>query len=430
LESRELLSICLKKLKSALARVRLVDASFIWTEPHSKRIKVKVSVQKQVTGGAFLEQNFVVEFKVGNQMCMDCHRVEAKNFWKAVVQVRQDVTRKRTFYYLEQVILKYNMHKNTTKISQQPNGLDFLYGSEQEARKFLEFLNKLLPCTYGKSKKLISHDTHNATYNYKITYQVDLPGVCKDDIVCLPRKMAQQLGNLGQVLICLRVTNNIHLIDFQTLQTAKVPGTHFWRSPFFAVCESKSLTHFTVMAIDKVAAHERQKKSGEGHISKKHVLSDCWVIRTSEMGMHEDFIHTKTHLGHLLNFGDSVMGLDVKHANINNEEWDKLNMDNMYDVILVKKVYDKQVRKRKRKWKLKRMQEETMSTTTDDDNYNQFLEDIEEDEEFRQNINIYAKDGAVEAGQAATGDDQDLPQVDLCEMIQELKIQDHEMEEV
>ncbi|KAJ8921811.1 hypothetical protein NQ315_008443 [Exocentrus adspersus] len=38
LESRELLSLCLKKLKG-LNRVKLVDAGFVWTEPHSKRIK-------------------------------------------------------------------------------------------------------------------------------------------------------------------------------------------------------------------------------------------------------------------------------------------------------------------------------------------------------------------------------------------------------
>lgn len=38
LESRELLAICLRRLKG-LTKVRLVDASFIWTEPHSRRIR-------------------------------------------------------------------------------------------------------------------------------------------------------------------------------------------------------------------------------------------------------------------------------------------------------------------------------------------------------------------------------------------------------
>ena len=47
-ESHELLKICLSKLKSALSKVRVVGASFIWTEPHSKRVKVKITVQKRV----------------------------------------------------------------------------------------------------------------------------------------------------------------------------------------------------------------------------------------------------------------------------------------------------------------------------------------------------------------------------------------------
>lgn len=48
LESRELLAICLRKLKG-LKEVRLVDAGFIWTEPHSKRLRLKLTVQKEVS---------------------------------------------------------------------------------------------------------------------------------------------------------------------------------------------------------------------------------------------------------------------------------------------------------------------------------------------------------------------------------------------
>lgn len=40
LESKELLTYCIKRVKG-LQKVKLIDASFIWTEPHSKRIKVR-----------------------------------------------------------------------------------------------------------------------------------------------------------------------------------------------------------------------------------------------------------------------------------------------------------------------------------------------------------------------------------------------------
>ena len=46
-ESKELLGYLLKRLKG-LSKVKLVDASFVWTEPHSKRIKIKLTVQQEV----------------------------------------------------------------------------------------------------------------------------------------------------------------------------------------------------------------------------------------------------------------------------------------------------------------------------------------------------------------------------------------------
>lgn len=110
LESRELLTLCLKKLKG-LNKLHLVDASFIWTEPHSKRLKLKLTVQKevhncnvmlfnsvQVLGATLLQQVFVVEFIVHNQICEDCQRRDAKDYWRAVVQVRQKVN--ELFYLL------------------------------------------------------------------------------------------------------------------------------------------------------------------------------------------------------------------------------------------------------------------------------------------------------------------------------------------
>ena len=44
-ESRELLAIALKNIRG-LNKVKLVDAGFIWTEPHSRRVKVQLTVQK------------------------------------------------------------------------------------------------------------------------------------------------------------------------------------------------------------------------------------------------------------------------------------------------------------------------------------------------------------------------------------------------
>ena len=103
LESRELMALCLKKLKG-LAAVKLIDASFLWTEPHSKRLKIKMTIQAEVTGGAILQQTFVVEYTVAYQMCPDCHRVEAKDHWNCLVQVRQKTKQRKTLFFLEQLV--------------------------------------------------------------------------------------------------------------------------------------------------------------------------------------------------------------------------------------------------------------------------------------------------------------------------------------
>ena len=70
------------------------------------------------------------------------------------------------------------------------HGLDFFYGRPQDSRKLLEFLQHISPVKYKTTQKLIGHDVNNATYNYKQTYHVELPSVCKDDLICLSNKQA------------------------------------------------------------------------------------------------------------------------------------------------------------------------------------------------------------------------------------------------
>ena len=41
----------------------------------------------------FSNKCFVVEFVVHGQMCEECQRREAKDYWRAMVQVRQKVRR-------------------------------------------------------------------------------------------------------------------------------------------------------------------------------------------------------------------------------------------------------------------------------------------------------------------------------------------------
>lgn len=76
-ESAELMALLLKKPRG-LASVRLVDASFVWTEPHSRRLKIKACVQKEVVSGAVMQQSFVIEYVLSNKQCGRCPLTRAR----------------------------------------------------------------------------------------------------------------------------------------------------------------------------------------------------------------------------------------------------------------------------------------------------------------------------------------------------------------
>lgn len=423
LESRELLALCLKKLKG-LNKVRLIDAGFQWTEPHSKRIKVKLTIQKEVLNGTVLQQAFVVEFLVNYQMCETCHRREAKDFWRALVQVRQKTQHKKTFFYLEQLILKHKAHTNCLNIKGCHDGLDFFFSKRDDASKLVDFFQTVVPCRFLTSQQLISHDIHSNVFNYKHTFSVEIVPICKDDVVCLSTPLAHSLGNIGQIAICYRITGAVHLIDPNTLQVAEISSNVFWRSPFQSLCSLKNLTEYVVMDVDAVMDVDRKSFTGQGPRSLKHVLADVWVVRSSQLGVSSDQIHCRTHLGHLLKPGDQVLGFDVANANINDFNFEQLKTDRVPDVILVKKVYgDKMRRLQKRKWKLNRLNVdmETDSASLNRD-YADFMEDLEEDPAYRQNVNIYVDPEKTAVDTDETDDD--IPRITLHEMLEDLKLED------
>jgi len=407
LESRELLGLCLKKLKG-LNKTHLIDAGFVWTEPHSKRLKVKLTIQAEVLNSTILQQTFVVDYIVQYQMCDDCHRREAKDFWKAVVQIRQKCTNKKTFFYLEQLILKTNLHSNCVNIKQVHEGLDFYYANKQHGRRMVDFLATVVPCRTKTSQRLVSHDIHNNTYNYKDTFSVEIATVSKDDIVCLPNKVAKSLGNMNQIVICHKVTSSLHFVDPFTGKYAELNSAAYWRNPFSPFCNAKQLVEFTVLDSEK--NHET--------IKSKFCQADVYLMRNNDMAGSDTHFHSRTHLGHIISAGDTVRGFDFSAANLNDPNIELMHKDDIPDVVLLKKVYDNtEIRRKRRNWKLKELPIEHAN------DYDDFLDDLDEDKELRSGINIYknpTKDQNVIVGE-------NYPCVGLEEMLEDLVMEDTEM---
>lgn len=407
LESKELLAICLKKLKG-LSKTHLVDAGFVWTEPHSKRLKVKLTIQAEVLNSTILQQTFVVDFIIQFQMCDDCHRREAKDFWKAVVQLRQKSSNKKTFFYLEQLILKNEIHSNCVNIKQVHEGLDFYFANKQHARRMVDFLATVVPCKTKTSERLVSHDIHNNTYNYKNTFSVEIAPVSKNEIVCLPSKVAKSLGNLNQILICQKVTSSFQFVDPFSGKCGELTAAAYWRNPFSAFSSAKQLSEFTVIDVEK----------NPETIKSRFCQADVYLMRNNDMMGSDTQFHCRTHLGHILSAGDTVVGFDFSTANLNDSNIESMKKDNIPDVVLVKKIYDDVgTRRKKRNWKLKELPIEH------NNDYDEFLDDLEEDKDYRSGINIYKDKSKNIIG----GLDGNSPCIGLEEMLDDFHMHDEEM---
>jgi nonsense-mediated mRNA decay protein 3 len=161
LESRELMALCLENVNGLKAsknngeRVRLIDASWIWTEPHSMRLKVRLTIQKEVQQGTILQQAFTVIFVVRNQQCLECQAEFRQGSWKALVQIRQRVAHKRTFLYLEQLILKHGAHRGCLSIETFRDGMDFYFPDKGKAARFMAFLESVVPAKVSSSRQVI-----------------------------------------------------------------------------------------------------------------------------------------------------------------------------------------------------------------------------------------------------------------------------------
>lgn len=434
LESKELLTFCIKRIKG-LSKVKLVDASFVWTEAHSRRIKLKLTIQKEVFAATILQQSFIVEFVVHTRQCDACTKLQTnQSHWVACVQLRQKVEHKKTFFFLEQLILKHNAHANSTGIKQMPDGIDFFYDHKSHALKLIDFLGSVVPIKWKTAEQLVSQDDHSNTYNYKFTFSTEIAPICRDDWVCLPPKLASSLGNSSPFLMCTKISNLIHLIDPITLKTFDISASTYWKYPFRAIMSTKQLIPFIVLD-----ANEAGQSRG------KYLLSDLEVAKESDFGSNDITYQVRSHLGHLLKAGDCALGYDLRNAVFNDADAEITKSQRKYsmpDILIVKKSYQNQrKRSRARRWKLRDLPKEKDDSAPkrrneeerDREEYESFLQDIEEDPEYRSQINLYKaekeedmNDGEEqqEDSQDEDGEDGEFPDVKLEELLEDMKLDD------
>ena len=389
-ESQDMMNLCLSKIKG-LNKVQLIDSSFVWTEPHSKEIKIKLTIQKEVNK-SLISTSFIVEFKEEWTQCEDCKKTFTPHIWRACVQLRQKVNHKRTFLFLEQLILKHKAQSKALNIKEHPEGVDFYFSNRAQANSFCAFIHEFLPCQTKTSRQLISVDEKSNEAVYKETFRLEIAPVCQDDLIILSEDNYKKLGSIGPVLLCYKQINNLKFIDPITFEIINMDNNTYWRYGLKSYIDRKCLSEFLILSceeeidykkiaekdksqriIKKIINNKKNKKDGmeiendnkidesKNSINtntsnkskyienlerkledKKMKIVNVKCIRNSEKEENKEILEVRSFLGRKMRPGDIYYGYDLTRINISEDLEGILSKkkEKIPDIILVKKKYN------------------------------------------------------------------------------------------
>ncbi|KAG7343997.1 NMD3 family protein [Nitzschia inconspicua] len=323
-ESPRLLSICLKHIQvlnkkgHTSNQLQVVDASWIWTEPHSMRLKLRVTVRTEIEH-VTIQQRVPVVFQIHWKMCPNCNREFTNRTWHALVQLRQKRENTRKGLAALEMALGRNkeVRKNVLKIDATRQGLDFYFLTLSDAQQFAQFLQRLAPLKIKTSSKLVSTDVKNNTANMKHTLTCEMVPLCRDDLVLVHKESRSKLG--GRLALVSKVASVIHLVDASPKRNCQLEemevtadGYHKIGNAYTVLQTSERMIRFVVLDVELCdPSGEQALYEGPSSGVEKYALADVQLARESDLGSNDEVLSCVTHLGNLLQPGDVVWGYDL-----------------------------------------------------------------------------------------------------------------------
>ncbi|KAE8773239.1 Nonsense-mediated mRNA decay protein 3 [Hordeum vulgare] len=308
-ESAELLQLLLRRVQRPLQRlgVSLSAAEFVFTEPHSKRLMLRLRLRREVLPGCgvALERDHAVEFTVHDRLCNSCSRARAdpeQDQWCAVVQLRQRAAHRRTLLHLEHRLAALGAAGSATRVDVTgAGGIDFFFASRSQAASLVALIASLAPARVAT--RVARHQEQHAS---------------------------RALGGLGPLVLCVRVTDTLALLDASTHRIVNLGMKEYDRHRLEPVLTSRQLVEYVVLDVDTSPATTAARFG--------YRTAYAQVVRASELGRSDAMVTVRTHLGHILGPGDRALGYDLRGANT-------LGVDShcLPDAVLVKKMYEKKM---------------------------------------------------------------------------------------
>ncbi|KAH0806394.1 60S ribosomal export protein nmd3 [Histomonas meleagridis] len=372
LESNELLQLCISKV-SGLQNFTKTEAHFLYTEPHSKKLKISLTVQKESINGAILRQTLILTINVCNMQCPQCcEAATPRDHWIANVQLRMDSKHRRTLFWLEQVILSHHAHSKAVNIQRQKSGVDFHFSDKSSAMSFVNFIQNHLPVLVEDSHRQVGEDIQNSTIDSRYSISVRAPPLNRQDLVILPDYLVKGTGNQCFIAVVLRITRNIKMIDPHTAKIIDIDGPKYWKRPFNAILSLSDLKKFVVISIECIGA-----KIGRFQVADIELVDE---------ETYSEHISVRSHLGNILHENDVVLGYDIRSSVLTDKDAEVFQRHNLSEVIIVGKSVEHKKRNKRRQWHVKEL---APVNESDQEEFEEFLDDLENDAENRQNVDIY-----------------------------------------
>lgn len=180
------------------------------------------------------------------------------------------------------------------KVDQEDDGINFYYKNSTHAQRLIDFLGNLLPISVTPSKQLISHDESSNIFVYKYGFSVLIPRICRDDLVLIPKKLSTILGGCSQLLLCLKVSTMMTLLDLGNFRVVHMNSQQYehydkdiqllplstYRSEFAVLdCELRSPTK-------KNAPKKPQPAQTEMQIEQPNPLNDSTATNKAKPNLY------------------------------------------------------------------------------------------------------------------------------------------------
>lgn len=161
----------------------------------------------------------------------------------------------------------------------------------------------------------------NNTSNTKHSISIEIVPIWKDDLILLPQKLSREFGGIGPLVLWYKVSKWINVVDIWTMDTYEIDAPTYWKNPFTAIWDRKVLSTFVVMSIDTSIWDVNESKAAKRNHFK---FAEIELQKEKQTGTMEKSYFTKTHLGDVLNYDDTVLAYDLEAWNLKDEQIEEL----------------------------------------------------------------------------------------------------------